>query len=48
MAVGGRILADTLDVLRTSVRAGMTTADLDQIAERLVRSHAGAVAALGR
>ena len=45
MAVGGRILADTLDVLRTSVRAGMTTADLDQIAERLVRSHAGAVAA---
>lgn len=45
MAAGGKILADTLELLRTSIRAGMTTADLDQLAERFIMSHAGALPA---
>ncbi len=45
MAEGGRILAATLDLMRRSVQPGMTTADLDVIAERFVAQHDGAVAA---
>ena len=45
MAAGGTILADTLALLRRSVKAGMTTADLDQIAERFILSHPGALPA---
>ncbi len=43
MAQGGKILADTVKLLERSVRAGMTTADLDKIAEDFIRSHSGAV-----
>jgi len=43
MARGGKILAATHDLLERSVKAGMTTADLDQIAEEFIRSHPGAV-----
>ena len=42
MAEGGRILAATVQMLRTEVRAGMSTMDLDGIAESFIRSHAGA------
>jgi methionyl aminopeptidase len=42
MAAGGRILADTVQLLRREVRAGMSTLDLDGIAEAFIRSHAGA------
>ncbi|MBI3789305.1 MAG: type I methionyl aminopeptidase [Gemmatimonadetes bacterium] len=45
MAEGGRILAATLDLLRRSVKPGMSTGELDQIAAQFVASHAGAVAA---
>jgi methionyl aminopeptidase len=45
MAQGGKILAATVELLRQSVRAGMTTADLDEIAETFIRSHEGATPA---
>src|SRR5882672_4053744 len=45
MAQGGKILGATLDTLRTAVHPGVSTADLDQIAEDFIRSHAGAVPA---
>lgn len=36
MREGGRILVDTLDALEESLRPGVTTADLDRIAEQLI------------
>ncbi len=43
MARGGKILADTVKLMEQSVKPGMTTADLDHIAEDFIRSHKGAV-----
>ena len=43
MAAGGHILAETVKLLERSVRPGMTTAQLDAIAEDFIRSHPGAV-----
>ncbi len=43
MARGGRILAETVQLMERSVKPGMTTADLDAIAEEFIRSHDGAV-----
>ncbi|HET7632802.1 MAG TPA: type I methionyl aminopeptidase [Gemmatimonadaceae bacterium] len=45
MAHGGKILAATLDLLREAVKPGMTTLDLDRLAEEFIRSHEGAVPA---
>jgi methionyl aminopeptidase len=45
MARGGAILAATLDLLRRETRAGLTTAQLDAMAEDFIRSHAGATPA---
>ncbi len=45
MAVGGRILAQTLAMLRAEVRPGLTTLDLDLKAEQFIRSHDGATPA---
>lgn len=45
MALGGRILAETHETLRRAVRPGMTTADLDALAEEFIRSHDGAAPA---
>ena len=45
MAEGGKILAATVQMLRNEVRAGMSTEDLDAIAERFIRSHPGATPA---
>lgn len=42
MARGGRILAETVKLMEQSVKPGMTTADLDKIAEDFIRSHPGA------
>ena len=39
MAQAGLILVATLDLLETSIRAGVSTAELDEIAERFIRSH---------
>jgi len=43
MARGGKILGDTVRLMEQSVKPGMTTADLDKIAEDFIRSHKGAV-----
>jgi len=45
MAQGGRILADTHEMLRRAVRPGVSTADLDALAEEFIRSHEGATPA---
>jgi methionyl aminopeptidase len=42
MARGGKILAETVRLMEQSVKPGMTTADLDRIAEDFIRSHPGA------
>ncbi|HYD52825.1 MAG TPA: type I methionyl aminopeptidase [Gemmatimonadaceae bacterium] len=42
MAEGGRILAATHAMLRGAVRAGLSTWDLDVMAEEFIRSHPGA------
>src|SRR6185437_10185190 len=45
MATGGRILADTVALLRQRVTPGMSTMDLDALAEDFIRSHDGATPA---
>jgi methionyl aminopeptidase len=45
MAEGGKILAATVRMLRREVRAGISTLDLDAMAEEFIRSHAGATPA---
>lgn len=45
MAQGGAILGAALSLLRDSVRPGITTLELDRIAEDFIRSHPGAEAA---
>jgi methionyl aminopeptidase len=45
MAQGGKILAATVDHLRGAVRAGLSTSELDKIAEDFIRSHDGATPA---
>ncbi len=42
MAAAGRILADTLALLDSHVRPGVTTGDLDLLAEEFIFSHVGA------
>jgi methionyl aminopeptidase len=45
MARGGRILAATHDVVQAAIRPGVSTAQLDKIAEDFIRSHDGALPA---
>jgi methionyl aminopeptidase len=45
MSQGGKILGETLEQLRSAVRPGLSTADLDHIAESFIRSHDGATPA---
>jgi methionyl aminopeptidase len=45
MAEGGKILGATVQMLRGEVKAGMSTLDLDAIAEAFIRSHPGALPA---
>jgi methionyl aminopeptidase len=45
MAEGGRILAATIDALRKAVRPGISTAELDRVADDFIRSHDGAIPA---
>ena len=42
MQRGGRILAETMALLRREARAGLSTLDLDMLAEEFIRSHEGA------
>jgi methionyl aminopeptidase len=43
MSRGGHILAETVTLMEKSVRPGITTQDLDKIAEEFIRSHEGAI-----
>ena len=45
MARAGRIVAGTLALMRTIVRPGLSTEDLDRAAEEFIRSHEGATRA---
>ena len=45
MAQGGKILAETVEHLRKAVHPGLSTGELDQIAEDFIRSHDGATPA---
>lgn len=45
MSQGGTILGQTVKMLRENVRPGMTTADLDAMAEKFIRGHEGATPA---
>ena len=45
MAVGGKILAETLQLLEHSTKPGMSTGELDRLAEEFIRSHTGATPA---
>jgi methionyl aminopeptidase len=45
MAEGGRILAATIEELKKAVRPGISTGELDRIAEAFIRSHDGAIPA---
>jgi methionyl aminopeptidase len=42
MARAGRIVFETLDLVRRTVRPGISTQDLDAVAEEFIRSHPGA------
>ena len=45
MAEGGRILGETVAMLRERVVPGVTTGELDEVAEEFIRSHDGATPA---
>ena len=45
MAAGGRILGATIELLTSRVLPGISTGELDQIADEFIRSHEGAVPA---
>jgi methionyl aminopeptidase len=45
MAMGGAILHATVETLRAAVHPGISTGELDEIAEKFIRSHDGAVPA---
>ena len=45
MAEGGRILGETVEMLRERVAPGVTTGELDEVAEEFIRSHDGATPA---
>ena len=45
MSQGGKILGETVEMLRKAVRPGISTAELDHIAETFIRSHDGATPA---
>ena len=45
MAAGGRILGATIELLTSRVVPGVSTGELDQIADEFIRSHDGAVPA---
>ena len=43
MARGGQILAETVSLMERSVQPGISTQELDRIADEFIRSHSGAV-----
>jgi methionyl aminopeptidase len=47
IGAAGRVLADCLDLLAGAARPGVTTAELDRLAEAFIREHAGVPTFLG-
>jgi len=47
MAVAGRLVADVLDAMGSELKPGMTTADLDHIAEDMIRGAGGIPSFIG-
>jgi methionyl aminopeptidase len=47
MRVAGRLVGETLELLRAAVRPGITTGELDRLAEENIRSHGGVPSFLG-
>ena len=47
MRVAGRLVGESLELMRAAVRPGVTTGDLDRIAEEHIRSHGGVPSFLG-
>src|SRR6478752_8122646 len=47
MRVAGRLVGETLELLRSAARPGVTTGELDAIAEDNIRSHRGVPSFLG-
>lgn len=47
IAAAGRVLADCLDMLAEAVQPGVTTGELDRLAERFIRERGGAPTFLG-
>ncbi len=47
MAVAGRLVADVLDALGTELKPGMTTAELDRMAEDMIRGAGGIPSFIG-
>ena len=47
IAAAGEILAECLDMLAAEARPGVSTADLDRLAERFIREHGGVPTFLG-
>ena len=47
MRVAGRLVGETLELLRAAVRPGVTTGELDRLAEENIRSHHGIPSFLG-
>jgi methionyl aminopeptidase len=47
MEVAGRLVADALDAVEAAVRPGVTTLELDQLAEELIRSRGGIPSFIG-
>lgn len=45
MAQGGKILGETVEHLRAAVKPGISTGELDAIAEQFIRAHDGAIPA---
>jgi methionyl aminopeptidase len=47
MRVAGRLVGETLELLRAAVRPGVTTGELDRLAEENIRAHRGIPSFLG-
>ena len=47
MRVAGRLVGETLELLRDAVRPGVTTGELDRLAEENIRAHGGIPSFLG-
>ncbi len=47
MRVAGRLVGETLELLRAAVRPGISTGDLDRLAEQNIRDHGGVPSFLG-